>query len=74
MTKIKMLACDNVYELEKMVNDFIKDKKVIDIKHTSVVYHFSRHFDAVFIYSLTAPPCQVPAFVSYLHIYGLFRM
>ena len=39
MTKIKIFASDSAYEVERMVNDFIKDKKVVDIKYSNVLYH-----------------------------------
>lgn len=39
MAKIKILACDKASELEQMANDFIKDKKLIDIKFAPRVYH-----------------------------------
>ena len=32
MTKVKLLYSDELYRLEEDINDFIKDKKVIDIK------------------------------------------
>lgn len=33
--KIKIFRSKNIAELEKLVNEFIKDKVVIDIKHHS---------------------------------------
>ena len=32
MTKVKLLYSDELYRLEEAINDFIKDKKIIDIK------------------------------------------
>ena len=72
--KVKFVSLFVVTVKRDHYGSFTKGQHAAEGSHTSVVYHFSRHFDAVFIYSLTAPPCQVPAFVSYLHIYGLFRM
>jgi hypothetical protein len=34
MTKVKLIVNGDGFEFERDVNDFIKDKKVIDIKHT----------------------------------------
>ena len=36
MTKVKILCNDELYKLEEAINDFIKDKKVIDIKFAVV--------------------------------------
>ena len=33
MPKVKMIADGSMYDLEKKVNDFIKDKKVISISY-----------------------------------------
>lgn len=38
MTKICMFAGDDALTLQNHVNNFIKDKKVIDIKYQSCVY------------------------------------
>ena len=35
MEKIRIFRSKNIAELEKLVNDFIKDKVVIDIKYQS---------------------------------------
>lgn len=37
MTKVKMFASNDGVRLEQAVNDFIKDKLVIDIKYQSFV-------------------------------------
>ena len=31
--KVKVFDCDNVTELEEVVNDFIIDKEIVDIKY-----------------------------------------
>lgn len=31
--KVKFMSSDSTYELEKLINDFIKDKELIDIKY-----------------------------------------
>lgn len=36
MKKVKIFFSENWQELEKAINDFIKNKFVIDIKYTSV--------------------------------------
>ena len=36
--KVKVFACSNAADLERAINDFIKDKKVIDIKFQSLHY------------------------------------
>lgn len=38
MTKIKLFADDNGFALIEGVNEFIKDKHVIDIKYQSNIY------------------------------------
>lgn len=35
MTKVKIISSDNTNEFQTWVNDFIKDKKVVDIKYQS---------------------------------------
>ena len=37
MKKVKIFFSENWQELEKAINDFIKDKFVIDIKYASVL-------------------------------------
>lgn len=37
MTKVKMFATNNGVKLEQAVNNFIKDKLVIDIKYQSFI-------------------------------------
>lgn len=43
MTKIALFGGTNRETLVKDVNDFIKDKKVIDIKHQADVVNLSYH-------------------------------
>lgn len=31
--KVKFMSSNSTYELEKLINDFIKDKELIDIKY-----------------------------------------
>lgn len=31
--KVKIMSSNSTYELEKLINDFIKDKELIDIKY-----------------------------------------
>lgn len=33
MTKVKVISVDNLKRFESVLNDFIKDKKVVDIKY-----------------------------------------
>lgn len=37
MTKVHMISTNDIYEFETWINDFIKDKKVVDIRFTSLV-------------------------------------
>lgn len=39
MTKVKIFIHDDVQVLNQAINEFIKDKKVIDIKFTSIICH-----------------------------------
>ena len=39
ITKVKMFAAANMYELETDINQFIKNKAVVDIKYSQVVNH-----------------------------------
>lgn len=32
--KVKFMSSNSTYELEKLINDFIKDKELIDIKYS----------------------------------------
>ena len=43
MTKISLFRRNNPETLVKDVNDFIKDKKVIDIKHQTDIVNLSYH-------------------------------
>jgi hypothetical protein len=39
MSKIHMVACDDGLKFMNLINNFIADKQVIDIKYQSHVYH-----------------------------------
>lgn len=47
MTKISLFRGNNSEILVKDVNDFIKDKKVIDIKHQTGVVNLSYHNNGI---------------------------
>lgn len=36
MTKVKVISINNLEQFESILNDFIKDKKVVDIKYQPV--------------------------------------
>ena len=47
MTKISLFRRNNPETLVKDVNDFIKDKKLIDIKHQANVVNLSYHNNGI---------------------------
>ncbi len=49
--KVAIFSGDYAFNVQEMVNDFIKDKQVVDIKYQSVVHHSYRgdHIDGIHI-------------------------
>lgn len=39
MSKIKLFTTNNMGEMERWVNEFIKDKAIVDIKFSSVIFY-----------------------------------
>lgn len=50
MTKVRLLYGDELYKLEEAINDFIKDKKVVDIKFEVHNGGFANNKYALIIY------------------------
>lgn len=50
--KVKFMSSDSTYELEKLINDFIKDKELIDIKYQILKMNGLRlgYYSALIIY------------------------
>lgn len=50
--KVKIMSSDSTYELEKLINDFIKDKELIDIKYQILKMNGLRlgYYSALIIY------------------------
>lgn len=48
MTKIKIFSMNDAYTLEEMVNRFIHDKKIVDIKYAPLVRN-DRAYDRVLV-------------------------
>lgn len=47
MTKVTLIGCHDVKEFVTQINNFIKDKKVIDIKYQSHVYNDTYNFRGI---------------------------
>lgn len=50
MTKVKSIFSDSTDKFENEINDFIKDKKVIDIKYTTHDFVLGMYQFALVIY------------------------
>ena len=50
--KVKIMSSNSTYELEKLINDFIKDKELIDIKYQILKMNGLRlgYYSALIIY------------------------
>lgn len=50
--KVKFMSSDSTYGLEKLINDFIKDKELIDIKYQILKMNGQRlgYYSALIIY------------------------
>lgn len=50
--KVKFMSSNSTYELEKLINDFIKDKELIDIKYSILKTDGVRvaYYNALIIY------------------------
>ena len=48
MTRVEMFEHNSQYELEKIINDFIKNKKVISVSYSTVLVGYSvNHYACV---------------------------
>lgn len=50
MPKVKIFENDSSYYLEKEINDFIKDKKVLNISYNVHMYGYSSYREACILY------------------------
>lgn len=54
--KVKLFSGYDTTKLEKEINDFIEDKKFIDLKYCSGVDEFGHSYDSVLIVYEYVPP------------------
>ena len=52
MNRVEMFDSNSQYELEKMINAYIKDKKVISVSYSTTLVGYSVHHHACVCYEV----------------------